>query len=920
MVPALIPKLIRGRVRHEEDNWLVRRMIEIYRPALNYLMDHPWPIVWITAVIFIVGFTAGIQNDVIRRAVLAVVFLSCLWSTRGWLGRTLMVGSLAVVALVAQQRMTPLGSEFMPSLDEGTILDMPITIPRASVTEAADDLKARDAMLRTFPEVKSVVGKAGRAETPTDPSPPDMVETVVNLRPREYWPKRDLRYNDAVAETNRVMELLESQGFLKSVGDDEARTKFINEATMHVVTGFDRSMRSLALERIRQFEAEEGTVLTHFATRQVVDMFQANGKLLKPITDAEIDKVANELSPQFGSRLVIQPDVVLATKFAQTVSQHLEIVGAVKRDATLFQLEPGMFVSLLETAQDWLGQQPKTFFSRLLQQIEDRGHHDWMARIKTLNWELIDEAARLYVHDVIDQTRAQAMKDGLWPESTNDVLVSGKLGELEKQLRENFADRLFLWRKTTTGLNTELNSTIDMPGWGNIWTQPIINRVNMLATGVRTQVGVKVYGKDLQDIQHSSQQIADVIKTIRGAADVTPEQIVGEAYLEIDIDRERAARYGLGVGDIQDVIEIALGGRIITTTVEGRERFPVRIRYARAFREDEESVKNLLISAPGGTADSSAVASSMGGSSSAPTGNSSATASSAPGSTSTAARPSGSGGAQPMQIPLSMVADVKIVEGPSMIKSENGLLRSYVQLNVHDRDMIGFVDEARRAVEEQVKLPAGMYLEWSGEFEHQLHARRTLTIILPIVMLVIFVLLYVTYHDLADTLLVLLLAVPGAVAGGMLFQYLFGFPFTVAVWVGYIACFGLATQSGLVMLVYLRGAIDRRGGLENIHSLAELRAAIMDGAVHRTRPKLLTETTTIVGLSPMLWAHGTGAEIMQPMAAPVLGGLLVSDEIIDLLLPVLFYRIRSWRWRKLHEEHPAFKSSADAVAVESVFA
>ncbi len=678
------------------------------------------------------------------------------------------------------------------------------------------------------------------------------------------------------------------------------RKNFINDATMHVLTifrsrharsraGADRAIR---VGRRNDSHALRGPGSSRIAGSQWQTVCTDDGR--------EIDNLANELSPSFGPLLSTQPDIVLATKFAQAVAQRLETLGAMKHDANLFKLEPGMIGSVWESVQDLVGQQPQSFFGELLQKIDARRHHDWVARTKTLNWELIDEAAQLYVKEIISQIREHAIKDNLWIASISDSAADGKLATLEKSLQQEFADGLFLWQKTTKGLNNELNSTIDMPGWGNIWTQPIINRVNMLATGVRTQVGVKVFGKNLQDIQHASRQIAEAIKQVRGAADVTPEQIVGEGYLEIDIDRERAARYGLSVGDIQDVIEIALGGRIITTTVEGRERFPVRIRYARAFREDEESVKNLLISPPGGSSGGDSTGgNSMGGSSSNASTATASSSSTAPGSTATAARPSGIGVSQPLQIPLSMVADVRIVEGPSMIKSENGLLRSYVQLNVRDRDMLGFVDEARHVVEEQVKLPAGTYLEWSGEFEHQMHARRTLTIILPIVMLVIFVLLYVTYHDFADTLLVLLLAVPGAVAGGMLFQYLFGFPFTVAVWVGYIACFGLATQSGLVMLVYLREAIDRRGGLENIHSLAELRAAIMDGAVHRTRPKLLTETTTIVGLAPMLWAHGTGAEIMQPMAAPVLGGLLVSDEIIDLLLPVLFYRIRAWRWKKL---------------------
>jgi Cu(I)/Ag(I) efflux system membrane protein CusA/SilA len=253
------------------------------------------------------------------------------------------------------------------------------------------------------------------------------------------------------------------------------------------------------------------------------------------------------------------------------------------------------------------------------------------------------------------------------------------------------------------------------------------------------------------------------------------------------------------------------------------------------------------------------------------------------------------------QIPLSEIADVHIVQGPSMIKSENGLLRSYVQLNVRDRDIVGFVDEAQRAVADKIKLPTGMYLEWSGQFEHQVRAKRTLTVIVPLVVLIIFVLLYLTYHDFADATL-MMLAVPGAVAGGVLFQTLFGFNFSVAVWVGFIACFGMATQTGVVMLVYLREAVDRFGGLENIPSLASLKHIIMEGAVHRLRPKLLTEGTIIIGLAPMLWATGTGAEIMRPMAAPVLGGILVADEVIDLLLPVLFYHIRARRWRKLHSE------------------
>jgi Cu(I)/Ag(I) efflux system membrane protein CusA/SilA len=249
-------------------------------------------------------------------------------------------------------------------------------------------------------------------------------------------------------------------------------------------------------------------------------------------------------------------------------------------------------------------------------------------------------------------------------------------------------------------------------------------------------------------------------------------------------------------------------------------------------------------------------------------------------------------------IRLADVADIAVVEGPVMIKSENGLLRSYVQLNVRDRDIVGFVEEAQREVSAKVKLPEGTFLEWTGQFEHQVRAKRTLRIVFPAVLLLIFVILYITYHDLMHATL-MMMAVPGALAGGVIFQTLFGYNFSVAVWVGYIACFGMATETGIIMLVYLRDAIDQRGGLAGIANAADLKQAVMDGAVHRLRPKFLTEATAIIGLAPMLWASGVGAEVIAPMAAPVLGGLLIADEVIDIFLPVLFYHVEKRRWLKL---------------------
>jgi Cu(I)/Ag(I) efflux system membrane protein CusA/SilA len=395
-----------------------------------------------------------------------------------------------------------------------------------------------------------------------------------------------------------------------------------------------------------------------------------------------------------------------------------------------------------------------------------------------------------------------------------------------------------------------------VPGWGNIWTQPIINRIDMLATGVRTAIGVKVYGKDLAEIQRVSDEVARVLKTVPGAVDVFADQNVGKGYIEIEIDRKRAARYGVSVGDVQDVIEVALGGKAVTQTVEGRERHPVRVRYARDYREDEQKIANLLVSGGGGA-----------------------------------------------QVPLSMVADVRVVEGPSMIKSENGLLRSYVQLNVRDRDLIGFVEEAQRVVDQKVKPPPGTFLEWSGQFEHEVRARKTLTVVLPTVILLIFLILYFTYGDFMDAVL-MIMAVPEAAAGGFFFLWLTGTSLSVAVWVGFIACFGMATETAIVMLVYLREAIERKGGLENIASLEELRQTVIEGAVHRLRPKLLTEGVAIIALAPMLWASGVGHEVLSAMAAPVLGGLLISDEVVDIFIPVRFFWVRRARWLALHGKRP----------------
>ena len=442
-----------------------------------------------------------------------------------------------------------------------------------------------------------------------------------------------------------------------------------------------------------------------------------------------------------------------------------------------------------------------------------------------------------------------------------DIEPIPALDSLPAELAKPFAAGLLLWRKDRSelvGFGSELDRAVQMPGWANVWTMPIQNRVDMLATGVNTAVGVRVLGRSLEDVVRASESVAAALKRVPGASEVIADPIRGKGYVDVQIDRERAAKAGVSIAALNEAVESALGGRVAATTVEGRERHPVRVRYGRDWRGDEDAVRDLLVPSLRKEA-----------------------------------------GGCPALVPLAEVADVRVVEGPATIKSENGLLRNYVRLNVRDGNTADFVGRAREAVAREVKLPEGTILEWTGQFEHEARARATLRVIVPIVLALIFLILYWTYHDLADASL-MMLAVPGAVAGGVFFQWLFGYKFSVTIWIGYIACFGMATSTGIIMLVYLREAVAKAGGMEALDAEG-LRHAVMEGAVSRLRPKLLTEATIVLGLAPMLWAGGVGAEVIRPMAAPVLGGILIADEVIDLFLPVLFYRVRLRRLARAGE-------------------
>jgi Cu(I)/Ag(I) efflux system membrane protein CusA/SilA len=889
LVPALIPTFIRGRLRSEEESWLVRTLIEIYKPVLQWMMPRRNFAMWSFAALLIVGAglfpldaVLGIDWRLCFLAVVAVTMVGTLIFIVGWHWQLLSFASLAAMALAAYN-FPKIGTDYMPPLDEGSILDMPVTVPRVSVTQAADDLKARDSLLRRFPEVELVVGKSGRADTPTDPSPLDMVETIVTLRPKEHWPKRKLEYADAQRQTGEVFAALQKAGLISANATESDRRTLVDAATMNAVMQTDAALRELVLQRYREFEEKLGPQLLREFAAELVGRWREAGRLLATVSEADLDRLAASLDQ--GSAAILakglaQEDV---TRLVQQTAERLAAEQKVTLNPDLLTLPLGPIRNAYLSVAEFLGVSRPTLFTEMHDFVQKQRESHWLQRGRELDDEIFDQAVWAYDWYAIETLHREADKQGLWAEKTNDAAEQEKLKTIRAELDAAWTPRLFLWKKTKDDLLKEMDSVVQIPGWANIWTQPIVNRIDMLATGVRTMIGVKVFGNDLDQIQHVSEQIAGALKNVPGAVDVFPDQSVGKGYLEIAIDRQRAARYGVNVGDIQDVIETALGGKTITTTVEGRERYPVRLRYARAFREDEQEVKNLLVNAGAMPSGGSEGSSGMGGGG-APAGQSSATPATA---------------SSRVQIPLSMVAEVKIVEGPAMIKSENGMLRSYVQLNVRDRDIVGFVDEAQRAVAQNVKLPQGMYIEWSGQFEHQIRARKTMQIVFPAVFLLIFIILYLTYSDFADAVL-MMMAIPEALVGGVLFLWLFDYRFSVAVQVGFIACFGMATETGIIMLVYLREAIAKHGGLEKIRSLKELRQIVLEGAVHRLRPKLLTEGVAIIALAPMLWASGVGHEVISAMAAPVLGGLLIADEVVDMFIPIRFYWVRRHRWIKLH--------------------
>jgi Cu(I)/Ag(I) efflux system membrane protein CusA/SilA len=407
------------------------------------------------------------------------------------------------------------------------------------------------------------------------------------------------------------------------------------------------------------------------------------------------------------------------------------------------------------------------------------------------------------------------------------------------------------WRdgKTKNDIVTEINNKLQIPGVTNGFTQPIINRINMLSTGIRTDVGIKIYGASLDTIDALSQKIKKALEGTEGVKDLYAEPITGGKYIDIIAKREAIGRYGLSIDDVNTVVEAAIGGMKLTTTIEGRQRFSVNARYAQEYRNSIEALKKLQV--------------------------------------------------QTMQfgvIPLEAIADIQISDGPPMINSENAMLRGSVLFNVRERDLGSTVKEAQDKLNTMMtKMPKGYYVEWSGQWENQIRANKTLTMILPIVLVIIFLVLYFTYNSMKEALITMI-TVPFALIGGIFMVYFYGINLSVAVAVGFIALFGLAIETAMLMTIYLNEAmnkmVEKYGNSKETITEDILRQYIIDGSAKRLRPKLMTVSVSLFGLIPILWATGTGADVMLPITVPLIGGTITSTIYVLLVTPVVFEMVK----------------------------
>jgi Cu(I)/Ag(I) efflux system membrane protein CusA/SilA len=398
----------------------------------------------------------------------------------------------------------------------------------------------------------------------------------------------------------------------------------------------------------------------------------------------------------------------------------------------------------------------------------------------------------------------------------------------------------------------QMDEKLQIPGLSNTWTSPVENRLDMELTGIKTPLGMKVQGPNVDGIQQLATQIQNVLSGLPQVRSVFSEKVAQGFYINVDVKREEAARYGLTIADVQTAVSSGIGGQNIAENIEGRERYPINVRYQRDFRDNVDKMRGVLVSTPSGA-----------------------------------------------QIPLGQLARISFTHGPAMIRDEDGALTGYIYIDLKDTDYGGFVAQANKLIHDKLELPANYTFQWSGEYELELRAKQRLQLILPVVFFVIFLLLYLVFHSVAEAL-VLIFPTIYAMSGGLLLQWLLHYNFSVAVAVGYIALFGIAVETGVVMVVYLHEALEHKLQSGEALTNVDIEEAAIEGAVHRLRPKLMTVCAVLASLVPILWESGVGSDVMKPIAAPIVGGMITSTIHVLILVPVFFVMMKERALSKGH--------------------
>ncbi len=890
VVPVFCSIFIRGKLRKESDSRLIQSIVGIYKPCLSYLMDRPLSLFVFIGVVLVIGTAATGIEWLVRLTTAFTIGIATYYSaTRST--QVILASLLLLVGLTASVLIVPIRLALRLPLDEGMVMDMPITVPRISVAQAIDDLKARNMILCRFPEIAMVTGKAGRADTAFDPAPLDMIETMVEFQSHALWPRRRLRAADAKAQATAVLNALVQAKLIDPPTDAPS---LIREVVESGLIHFDAIQRETCWQLRQAFQSELSRELALQIAIDLNKRLVGQRALERPLPEIELREIASQLSPADQVRLAQRLDSSVVHSIVIEMKRLLGRRNLLRSKPNSESESASTGILVRNAFRATLGLEPITLDEDILSRLKpiaDRHAHSFTSRQNAIlyarsagTWTQIVLNEVFHRQAIVDESLAQstdqvlaaryAVKDpqkshgenhlGM-PSVSNLAIIDPhpKFDRIIRSLTESFSKGIWLWPHESDSLAVEMDLSVQFPGWANVWTKPIQNRIDMLATGVNSEVGIRVLGPNLDDVVNTSEVIADLLQDLAGAVGVMADPIRDKNYVDMVVQPGRKQEYGIDSDEVDHLFETATRGQTVDGSMLNNGLLPIRLLIHPTLRMNHSGLLEIPIPCHrdklGDVRDS----------------------------------------AEPFEtVPLSTVAQLRQKDGPATVKSENGSIRNFVRLNVRDLDPVEFVEHAKSVVERWAKLPPGVRLEWTGQYEHATRTRLAMLWIVPISAILIGILLWATFFDLADAGL-MFLSIPGALAGGVLCQWILGFPFSVAVGVGYIACFGMAAATSMIMLVYLRASVSGAGGLEQL-TLPELRTAVIDGAVHRLRPKLLTEATIIFGLAPILWSTGIGADIISPMAAPVLGGILIADEVVDLLIPIVFFAIRRRRWQKFH--------------------